>query len=91
MIAESPDAFLADFGVTLRAGARSVQVIFDIEGADILGDRVNSTKYTIKYVTAELPNLKHGDPVTIKNVQYEVKTPLPLDDGVFSTATVQKT
>lgn len=87
---EDLEAFLEDFGLPAKCGDSVATVLFDRPEANILGDRVQSTKYSITFRTGELKGLKHGSWVDVDGKQYSVITgPNALDDGAFSTAELQ--
>lgn len=87
MFAEDLNFFLADFGVPASCNDHVATVLFDRPDADILGERVKTTKYQITFRTADFPDMKHGDPMMVQGKQYAVITgPNAIDDGAFSAA-----
>lgn len=86
---ESPEAFLADFGVPATFGLLTAQVIFDQPDMEILGNRVISKEYKITFVTADLPGLVFDSQVIIGGNVYVVQFVMGLSDGVFSEARLQ--
>ena len=91
MISENLGAFLADFGVACEFGDLRATVILDTPDVNVLGERVQSTAFSMLYATRDLPALKHGDWVTVDGVQYDVINPSLIDDGRFSRAALQQT
>lgn len=90
MPAEDLGAFLEDFGVPAKFGDSVAVVLFDRPEANILGDRIQTTKYLITFRTGDLGGLKHGSWVEVDGKQFSVITgPNGVDDGAFSTAELQ--
>lgn len=83
-------AFLTDFGKPVVCGAVTTTGILDMPGAVQLGDQVTSTDYALRYLTSTLPDLDHDDALTVDGVAYTVRFVLPVTDGKFSIATLQK-
>jgi hypothetical protein len=86
VFAESTAAFFADFGVPAVFGDSVSVVLLDQPEENILGDRVQTTKYQITFRTADLPGLKHGSWIQVDDKQFSVINVRPIDDGVFSAA-----
>lgn len=81
---EDPADFLADFGVTVTAGAISGLGILDMPGEYVAGDRVITTEYVLRAQTSKFGDLSYDDPITVAGVDYTVReAPLLVDDGVF--------
>lgn len=91
MIAESPDAFLTDFGVPVVFGALTVNGILDMPTEVLSGNMVLSTDYQLTFRTSALPNLAYASAITVGGVAYTVKSVRQIDDGTFSIADIQKT
>lgn len=91
MITEDLGLFLADFGVACVFGARTVTVLLDMPDTTVLGGLAQSTSYSMTYRTSDLPGLAHDSAVTVNGVSYNVITVSLIDDGVFSTAALEKT
>lgn len=90
MLTEDLSVFLADFGVPASTGAASGTVLFDMPDGEVLNGRMLSTGYLITFRTADFPALKHGDAVTVNGQAYQANDVRLLDDGIFSTAGLQK-
>ena len=82
-LTENLDAFLADFGVTVTAGAGSTVGILDMPMEVIAGDQVLSTDYTFTAKAAELGDLQYGSEVNVNGVPYTVRETRLIDDGQF--------
>lgn len=82
---ESPQAFLAEFGVLATVGTATATVILSMPGEDIMGGMIETNKYEIEYQTSSL-TLAHGTVVVIAGITYKVIQVYPVDDGVFSRA-----
>lgn len=81
---EDPTDFLADFGVTVTAGAISGLGILDMPGEYVAGDRVITTEYVLRAETSKFGDLSYDDPITVDGISYTVReAPLLVDDGVF--------
>lgn len=81
---EDPTDFLADFGVTVTAGAISGLGILDMPGEYVAGDRVITTEYVLRAETSKFGDLSYEDPITVDGISYTVReAPLLVDDGVF--------
>lgn len=89
MFPEVTSLFLADFGVPATFGSAIAQVILDAPGEDVLGSRAISTAYRMTFATADLPGLVYGSTIVVDGATYKVKDVMPIDDGVFSTASLQ--
>lgn len=63
--------------------------IFDQPDSDVLGIRVSSTEYQIIFRTESFPPLIQGMEITVSGEVYEVISSKKLDDGAFSSATLE--
>lgn len=89
--AEDLDVFLADFGVSVIAGAVVGLGIFDMPGQDVLGTDVISTMYTLTARTNEYGHLSYGDTITVADEVYTVQeAPKPIIDGAFCRIPLEK-
>lgn len=91
MITEDPDIFLADFGVSVAAGAVSGVGILDMPGEAILDGMVISTDYRVRCLASEFGSLAWGASITVNGTAYTVREVRLVDDGVFCEITLQKT
>ena len=82
---EDPAAFMADFSVQAEVGHVSLLGIFDNAHANAL-DIVTGSRPTLLIVSAEAPDVAHGDPVTIGIDSYTVAQVQP--DGTGMTRLV---
>lgn len=88
---ENLDVFLADFGVSVTAGAVSGVGILDMPGELVADGMIITTDYSIRCETSKFGTLAYGASVTVNSVAYTVRENLPIDDGVFCRITLQKT
>jgi len=91
MFTEDPAFFLADFGVSVTAGAVSGVGILDMPGEVIMDNMVISTDYTLRVLASEFGGLGYGSSITVGGVAYTVRESRLLDDGVFLALSLQKT
>jgi hypothetical protein len=82
-LTENLDAFLADFGVSVTAGAVSALGILDMPGETVAGGMVISTEYMLTAKTSDFGSLLYGDSITVNGQSYQVREVLLLDDGKF--------
>jgi hypothetical protein len=86
---ENLSVFFEDFGVTVVAGALTTLAIFDMPDENVLGDRVQSTEYTIVFPTGALGTLEYGSAVTVSGVAYKVRQVHQIEDGALQRATLE--
>ena len=79
-----------EHGVPAQFGDQLATVILDIDDAEVLGNRVQSTNYKIRYAATDFDDLSHGNLVTVAGVQYSVITVSFIDDGAEKTALLQR-
>lgn len=82
-LTENLDAFLADFGVSVTAGAVSALGILDMPMEVIAGDQVLSTDYTLTARASDFGDLIYGSEVNVNGVPYTVRETRLIDDGAF--------
>jgi hypothetical protein len=80
---ENLDLFLADFGVTVTAGATSDLGILDMPSEVVADGVVLTTDYKLTCKTALFGALVYGDTVAVDGVNYTVREVMRLDDGAF--------
>jgi hypothetical protein len=80
-LTENLDAFLADFGVSVTAGAVSALGILDMPMEVIAGDQVLSTDYTLTAKASDFGDLVYGSQVNVNGVPYTVRETRLIDDG----------
>ena len=91
MITENLDLFFADFGVSFTAGAISGMCIKDQPGINILGNQVIEVGHQVIVKSSLFGHLLYDDNVTVAGEAYTVKETMPVEDGVFSLITLEKT
>lgn len=89
MLTEPLDVFLDDFGVVCVYGAVVATVVLDAADRELFAGGAQTTDYLMQFVTASLPGLKYGDSVTVDGRAFTVQQVMAIDDGAFSTATLQ--
>lgn len=82
-LTENLDAFLADFGVSVTAGAVSALGILDMPMEVLAGDQVLSTDYTLTARASDFGDLVYGSEVNVNGVPYTVRETRLIDDGMF--------
>lgn len=82
-LTENLDAFLADFGVSVTAGAVSALGILDMPMEVLAGDQVLSTDYTLTARSSDFGDLIYGSEVNVNGVPYTVRETRLIDDGAF--------
>lgn len=83
-ISDDATLFLADFGVSVTAGAVSGLGILDQNSEMLLGDQVVSVDYALTCQSSLFGTLAYGNTVTVAGTSYEVRhEPMRLDDGTF--------
>jgi hypothetical protein len=80
---EDLDAFLADFGASVTAGAVSALGILDMPMEVLAGDQVLSTDYTLTAKASDFGDLQYGSQVNVNGVPYTVRETRLIDDGQF--------
>ncbi len=97
MIEEDLTVFLADFGVSITAGAVSGLCLLDMPG-EVVFDGVRetytgalSTMYSITCRTDEFGSLGYGDSVTVDGEVYILQeAPILITDGVFCRINLER-
>ena len=90
-IQDDDESFLADFGVSVTAGAVSGFGILDMPGIVVADGMVISTDYTLRCLAADFGTLAYGASITVDSVAYTVRDNRLIDDGVFCELSLQKT
>ena len=87
-----PDLLLADFGVSITAGAVSGIGHLDVNSELILNGQVVMIDYAVTCRTDLFGALTYGSAVTVNGVAYKViHEPLRVADGVFCVVPLEKT
>jgi hypothetical protein len=82
--------FLADFGVSVTAGAVSGSGLLDMPGELIADGMVITTDYTLRCEASKFGGLIYGAAVTVDGVNYQVRDNRLVDDGKFCDITLLK-
>ena len=90
MLIDDPSIYLADFGVTIVAGAVTGLGILDMPSEILLDNQIISTDYTVTCEAAKFGGLLYGSQVTVNGAAYEVRTTVLLTDGVFVQLSLQR-
>ena len=88
--AEDLSVFLADFGVSVTAGAVSGFGVLDMPGDLVLDGMVISTDYSLRCEASKFGDLLYGAAMTIDGNSYEVRDNRLVDDGAFCMITLSK-
>jgi len=83
VITENLDVFLADFGVSVTAGAIAGVGLFDMPTQVIADGMVLTSDYTLTAKTSDFGGLRYGDAITVDGTAYQVREVRRLDDGKF--------
>jgi hypothetical protein len=83
-ISDDASFYLADFGVSVTAGAVSGLGLLDQNSQMVIGDQVVSIDYGLTCEVALFGGLSYGSAITIDGNNYQVRhEPMRLDDGTF--------
>lgn len=83
-ISDDATFYLADFGVSVTAGAVSGLGILDQNSEMLLGDQVVSVDYALTCQASLFGTLDYGSSITVAGNSYEVRhQPMLQDDGTF--------
>lgn len=83
MITENLDVFLADFGVSVTAGAITGVGLFDMPTQVVADGMVLTSDYTLTAKTSDFGGVSYGDAITVDGTAYQVREVRRLDDGKF--------
>ena len=90
-ISDDATLFLADFGVSVTAGAVSGLGILDQNSEMLLGDQVVSVDYALTCQASLFGGLNYGSAISVAGVNYQVRhAPMRLDDGTFVVVPLAK-
>lgn len=87
---EDLDLFLADFGVTVTAGAVTGLGIFDMPSEIVADGVVLTTDYKVTARSSDFGNLLHGSQVNVNGAAYTVRNVQFMDDGQFVELMLQR-
>jgi hypothetical protein len=88
---ENLDVFLADFGVSVTAGAVSGLGLLDMPGELVADGMIITTDYSLRCEASKFGDLIYGAAVTVNSVSYQVRENRLIEDGAFCLLTLQKT
>ena len=87
---EDLGVFLADFGVSVTAGAISGSGLLDMPGELIADGMVITTDYTLRCEASKFGGLAYGASITVDSLSYTVRENRLIDDGKFCLISLQK-
>ena len=90
-LTENLDVFLADFGVSVTAGAVSGVGILDMPGELVADGMIITTDYSLRCEASKFGTLAYGVSITVNGAAYTVRENRLIEDGVFCVITLQKT
>ena len=90
MLIDDPSIYLADFGVTVTAGAVTGTGILDMPSEILLDNQIISTDYTVTCEASKFGSLLYGSQVNVNGAAYEVRAAVLLTDGVFVQLSLQR-
>jgi hypothetical protein len=90
-LTENLDVFLADFGVSVTAGAVSGVGILDMPGELVADGMIITTDYSLRCETSKFGTLAYGASITVDGAAYTIRENRLIEDGVFCVITLQKT
>jgi hypothetical protein len=87
----APDLLLADFGVSVTAGAISGIGVLDQNSQIALQGQIIMVNYALTCRTDLFGNLQHGAAITVAGEPYEVDhEPIRIADGVYSVIPLER-
>jgi hypothetical protein len=89
-LTENLDVFLADFGVSVVAGAVSGVGILDMPGELVADGMIITTDYSLRCEASKFGGLIYGAAMTVDGVNYQVRENRLIEDGVFCEITLLK-
>jgi hypothetical protein len=90
-LTENLDVFLADFGVSVTAGAVSGVGILDMPGELVADGMIITTDYSLRCEASKFRTLAYGASITVDGAAYTIRENRLIEDGVFCVITLQKT
>jgi hypothetical protein len=87
---EDLSVFLADFGVSVVAGAVSGSGLLDMPGELIADGMVITTDYSLRCEASKFGSLAYGTSITVDSLTYTVRENRLIDDGKFCLISLQK-
>lgn len=89
-LTEDLGVFLADFGVSVTAGAISGLGLLDMPGQLVADGMVITTDYTLRCEASKFGGLIYGAAVAVDGINYQVRENRLIDDGKFCEITLLK-
>ena len=87
---ENLDVFLADFGVSVIAGAVSGFGILDMPGELVADGMIITTDYSLRCEASKFGGLIYGAAMAVDGVNYQVRENRLIEDGAFCNITLLK-
>ena len=87
---ENLDVFLADFGVSVTAGAVSGSGLLDMPGELVADGMIITTDYSLRCEASKFGGLIYGAAMTVDGVNYQVRENRLIEDGKFCSITLLK-
>ena len=87
---ENLDVFLADFGVSVTAGAVSGFGILDMPGELVADGMIITTDYSLRCEASKFGGLIYGAAMAVDGVNYQVRENRLIEDGKFCEITLLK-
>ena len=87
---ENLDVFLADFGVSITAGAVSGLGLLDQPGELVADGMIITTDYSLRCEASKFGGLIYGAAITVDGVNYQVRENRLIEDGAFCLMMLQK-
>ena len=88
---ENLDVFLADFGVSVTAGAVSGVGILDMPSELVIDGSIVTTDYSLRCEASKFGALGYGASITVAGTAYKVCVNRLIEDGAFCEITLTKT
>ena len=89
-LTEDLTLFLADFGVSVTAGAISGIGILDMPGELVADGMIITTDYSLRCEASKFGGLIYGAAITVDGNSYEVRENRLIEDGAFCLATLTR-
>ena len=87
---ENLDVFLADFGVSVTAGAVSGLGLLDMPGELVADGMIITTDYSLRCEASKFGGLIYGAAMTVDGINYQVRENRLIEDGKFCEITLLK-
>jgi hypothetical protein len=87
---EDLSVFLADFGVSVTAGAVSGSGLLDMPGELVADGMIITTDYSLRCEASKFGGLIYGAAMAVDGVNYQVRENRLIEDGAFCNITLLK-